>query len=95
MLGLEMQTTKATKLATTSLELVRPARAGEPSRIEQTFACQLAISVWLNTLSDRAAKEALSAYVKAGCRNRLQRAALLDALEREYHLCRERLDLCS
>jgi hypothetical protein len=37
----------------------------------------------------------LSAYVKARYRNRRARACLRVALENEYRLCRERLDLCS
>ena len=95
MIGLEMQDTKAKNLAGTPVELDRFERGGTPSDIERAFACQLATSVWLLQLGDEEAREALSAYVKARYSNRLAQACLRVALESEYRLCRERLDLCS
>jgi len=95
MIDLEMQDTKAKNVVAMPFELGRFERAGAPSDVERAFACQLATSVWLLQLGDEGAREALSAYVMARCRNRLAQAGLRVELETEYRLCRERLDLCS
>lgn len=95
MIGLEMQDTKAKRVAATRLELDRFERSGPPSDVERGFACQLATSVWLLQLGDEEARKALSAYVRARYRNRRAQACLRAVLESEYRLCRERLDLCS
>lgn len=95
MIGLEMQDTKAKRVAATRLELNRFERPGTQGDVERGFACQLATSVWLLQLGDEEARKALSAYVKARYRNRWAQACLYVALEREYHLCRERLELCN
>lgn len=95
MIGLEMQNTKAQAFPATQLTHDRFERSSAPSDVERRFACQLATSVWLRQLGDEGAREALSAYVKARGHNRRTRACLCAALEAEYRLCRERLDLCS
>lgn len=66
-----------------------------PSEVEREFARQLATSVWMLQLGDGEAREALSAYVLARFHERPAQARLRTALESEYRLCRERLDLCS
>lgn len=95
MIELEMQNTSAKRVFPTTLEPDRFERYAAPSEVERGFACQLATSVWLLQLGDEAAKEALSAYVMARFRDRPAQACLRVALETEYRLCRERLDLCS
>ena len=95
MIGLEMQNTKAHAFPATQLTHDRFERSSAPSDVERRFACQLATSVWLRQLGDEEAREALSAYVKACGHNRQTQACLRAALENEYRLCRERLDLCS
>ena len=95
MIGLEMQCSRAKRVATPPLELEPLEPAGTPSDVELAFACQLAVSVWLLQLGDDAAREALSAYVLARSCSRLEQAHLRVALETEFHRCRERLDLCS
>ena len=81
--------------AATILELDPFERTGAPSDVERAFACQLATSVWLRQLGEEAALEVLSAYSMARFRDRPAQACLRVALESEYRLCRERLDLCS
>jgi hypothetical protein len=95
MIGLEMQNTKEQRVAAMRLELGRFESSGTPSDVERAFACQLATSVWLLQLGDEHARQALVAYVKARYRSRRAQACLRVALESEYRLCRERLDLCS
>lgn len=95
MIGLEMQTANANAIPPTRLETDRFERSRTPSAVERAFACQLATSVWLRQLGDEQAREALSAYVLARFRDRPSQDRLRSALETEYGLCRERLDLCS
>ena len=95
MLDLEMASTKAKKCPAVRLEFDRSECALLPSDVERGFACQLATSVWLAQLDHEEAQEALLAYVMARYRSRQAQARLRIALESEYHLCRERLDLCS
>ncbi len=95
MIGLEMQDTKEKRIAAIRLERDRVECSAAPTDVERAFACQLATSVWLLQLGDEAASKALSDYVKARHRNRRAQARLRVALESEYRLCRERLDLCS
>lgn len=95
MIGLDMQDTKDKKVATIRLELDRFQCSGTPNDIERALVCQLATSVWQRQLGDEDARTALFAYVKAWYRNRGTQACLRVALESEYRLCRERLDLCS
>jgi hypothetical protein len=95
MIGLEMQNTKEQSVTAMRLELGTFEGSGTPSDVECAFACQLATSVWLLQLGDEDARQALVAYVKARYRNRQAQACLRVALESEYRLCRERLDLCS
>ena len=85
----------ANRPVATVLELDPFERTAVPSDVERAFACQLATAVWLRQLDNEAALEALSAYSVARFRDRPARACLLAALESEYRLCRERLDLCS
>ena len=94
MIRLEMQDTQEKRVAAMRLEL-GGFGSGTPSDVERAFACQLATSVWLLQLGDADARQALIAYVKARYRNRQAQAYLHVALESEYRLCRERLDLCS
>jgi hypothetical protein len=95
MIGLEMQNTKAQAFPATQPTHDRFERSSAPSDVERRFACQLATSVWLRQLGDEDARQALSAYVKARGHNRRTQVCLSAALEDEYRLCRERLDLCS
>ena len=95
MIGLEMQGTKEKSVAAMRLELDRFEYSGTPSDVERAFACQLATSVWLLQLGDADARKALFDYVQARHGNRRAQARLRVALESEYRLCRERLDLCS
>ena len=95
MIRLEMQNATLKRVPPTRLEIDRFERSGAPSAVEKAFACQLATSVWMRQLGDDGAKEALSAYVMARFRDRPAQACLRVALETEYRLCRERLDLCS
>lgn len=90
-----MRITNANSPAATVLELDPFEHTGAPSDVERAFACQLATSVWLQQLGNDAALEALSAYSMARFRDRAAQACLRVALESEYRLCRERLDLCS
>jgi len=95
MMGLEMTTTRAKLGAAGAFELDWRQRADAPTAVDRAFACQLATSVWLRQLDDAAAGEVLSAYAMARCRGRYEQGFLRAALEDEYRLCRERLDLCS
>jgi hypothetical protein len=64
------------------------------TKTESNFSEQIATAVWLRRLTDEAAREALGSYALA-CRGRNRtHAGLLAALAHEYHLCRERQDLC-
>jgi hypothetical protein len=90
-----MGTRTANSPVATLLELDPLERTGAPSDVERAFACQLATSVWPRQLGEEAALEVLSAYSMARFRGRPARACLRIALESEYRLCRERLDLCS
>jgi hypothetical protein len=90
-----MQHGNANKFASQLAELNRAGVAGMPSNVERAFACQLATSVWLRQLGEADAGEAVSAYVRARFRSRMAQGCLRAALEHEYRLCRERLELCS
>ena len=90
-----MQNTKAKSIAGTRLRIRQSENCAALSEVERRFACQLATSVWLKQLGDNEAGMALSAYVSARYRNRRERGSLHVVLEREYKLCRERLDLCN
>lgn len=95
MIRLEMQNVNLKRAPLKRLEIDRFERSGAPSAVERAFACQLATSVWMRQLGDDEANAALSAYVMARFRDRPTQACLRVALETEYRLCRERLDLCS
>lgn len=95
MIGLEMQATTEKTVTAITLELDGLECSGAPSDVERSFACQLATCVLLLELDDAAARQALSAYVKARYRDRRAQVRLRRALESEYRLCRERLYLCS
>jgi hypothetical protein len=95
MLVLEMRNTDNKQVVAIWREPYGFVRSAEPSQIERSFACQLATSAWLLQLRDEDARKALSDYVTARFRDRLSRSCLRVSLEREYRLCRERLDLCS
>jgi len=94
MIGFEMQTTTGKNVAPLPATLNGSGREGAPSDVERAFACELATSVWLLRLDDETARAALSAYAMARCCTWIEQARLRVALEREYRLCRERLDLC-
>lgn len=64
------------------------------TKVEFNFAEQIATAVWLRRLTDEAAREALGSYALACHGPKRTPASLLAALAREYHLCRERQDLC-
>jgi hypothetical protein len=90
-----MQYGKVNRFASQLAECNRVGEPGALTDVERAFACQLATSVWLRQLGDADAAEAVSAYVRARCRGRMAQGCLRAALEHEYRLCRERLDLCS